>query len=167
MARRPAPRVSVREARENANKWDRYYAMSAGMEPQNQQVIAPKREIVNRSEPGELEAAVMREVADVIILAPSVLIAWRQNTGSLPNANGAPIWFYKFVKWTDEMTLVDYLCILKSGRLAAIECKRVNWKYTGTPREVKQDAFIQAVRAGGGRGGFVTGAEQALEILKG
>lgn len=109
----------------------------------------------------------MREVADVIILSPNVLTAWRQNTGSLPNANGAPIWFYRFVKWTDEMTLVDYLCVLKSGKLAALECKRKGWKYTGTPREKKQDAFIQSVRGCGGRGGFVTSAEQAIEILAG
>ena len=167
MARRPAKRVSLRDAYTQSNAWDRYYAMSAGMEPQAQIAVKDKRVVTNRSEPGELEAAVMREVADAIILAPSVVIAWRQNTGSLRNASGAPIWFYKFVKWTEEMTLVDYLCILKSGQIAALECKRKGWKYTGTPREKKQDAFIQAVRSGGGRGGFVTSAEQALEILAG
>ena len=166
MARAPKPR-SVREAYTDSNKWDRFYALMGGEEPKNQIAVKDKRVVTNRSEPGELEAAVMREVADVIILSSNVLLAWRQNSGSIQDMRGVPVSFYKWVKWTEEMTLVDYLCMLRSGKFAALECKRKGWKYTGTPREKKQDAFIQAARGAGGRGGFVTCGEDALEILGG
>ena len=66
----------------------------------------------------------------------------------------------------DDMTISDYVCLKKNGKLAAIECKWRGWHFTGTPREKQQDAFIQAIRSSGGVGGFVTCAEQALEILK-
>lgn len=91
MARPIGRPKSLREVYTQTNAWDRFYALSAGMEPQNQKAVAPKREIVNRSEPGELEAAVMREVADAIALSPQVLIAWRVNSGSILDSRNVPI----------------------------------------------------------------------------
>jgi len=166
MARAARPK-SLRDARLDANKWDRFYALMHGKEPANQQVVAPKREIVNRSDPADLEAAVMREVGEVIALSPEVLLAWRQNSGSIRDERGVPVRFYKFIKWSAEMTLVDYLCILRTGKLCALECKRRDWEFTGTDREVKQEAFIEAILRTGGKGGFCTSGEQALAILGG
>ena len=107
----------------------------------------------------------MAEVANAIRLSSGVLISWRQNSGSLQDNRGTPIWFYRKVKGMEDMTISDYICLMRDGRLAALECKWRGWHYTGTPREKQQDAFIQAVRSSGGRGGFVTCAEQALTIL--
>ena len=98
---------------------------------------------------------------------PLIILAWRQNTGSLRNEQNVPIWFYHMVKApVNEITLVDYMCVLITGRLAVLECKRRDWKWTGTDREVKQNALIECVRLSGGRGGFVTSAEQAKQIIE-
>ncbi len=130
----------------------------------------PKRKITHKSDKEELEGSVLKEVGEIILLAPSVLIAWRQNGGAAQAADGVfRIWFYRWIKRpVDKMVLVDFLGILKYplGRMLAIECKRRHWHYTGTEREVKQKAFIDSVIASGGRGGFVTSAEQALALLK-
>lgn len=166
MARAPKPR-SIREAYTDSNKWDRFYALMGGSEPLNQIAVKAKREVVNRSEPGDLEAAVMREVAQVIALHPKVLIAYRQNSGQITDHTGRPVVMYRFIKVPTELTLVDFICWMKDGTLTVLEAKRRGWKYTGTHREKLQEACIIAVRGAGGRGGFVTNGQQALEILGG
>lgn len=126
----------------------------------------PKRVMTKRMDDDDRESAVMTEVGQAIALSPNVLCAWRANSGSMRDDRGVPIWFYKWVKRLEDMTLSDYICVMRSGYMTALECKWRGWQYTGTPREKEQDAFIQAIRSTGGRGGFVTCAEQALEILK-
>lgn len=127
-----------------------------------------KRVITHRSEKEELEGSVLKEVGEIILLSPKVALAWRQNGGAAQAPDGVfRIWFYRWIKRpVKEMVLVDFVGMLKDGRMLAIECKRRDWKYTGTDREKAQMAFIVTVQANGGRGGFVTNAEQALEILK-
>ena len=141
-----ARRKPLREIYAANNAADKFYAAMAGVAPQNQVAINPKRIITQRMADEDREEAVMVEVGDAIRLSASVLLAWRQNSGSLTDDRGVPIWFYRKVKGMDDMTISDYVC--------------------GTPRETAQDAFIQAIRSSGGVGGFVTCAEQALEILK-
>lgn len=153
----------MREMREEANAGDRYYAAMAGVAPQNQQVIAPKREIVNRSDPSELEGAVMKEVGELLAMHPQIVFAVRQNTGATTDY----VWFYRWVKWPEKMTISDYWGLQRNRRMFAIECKRRNWKYTGSEREQQQKAFIDTVVESGGRGGFATCAEEAREILAG
>lgn len=165
-ARRAAARKSLREVYADNNSADRFYAAMSGKPAANQVEVKAKRVMTQRTADEDKEEAVMAEVADVIRLCPSVVISWRPNSGSLPDSRGVPIWFYRKIKGMDDMTISDYLCLKKNGQLIALECKWRGWNYTGTPREKEQDAFIQAVRATGGRGGFVTCAEQALEILK-
>jgi hypothetical protein len=130
--------------------------------------MGTKRVITHHSEKEELEGAVMREVAEIILLSPRVHLAWRQNGGAAQAPDGIfRIWFYRWVKRpVKEMVLVDFLGVLQSGHMLAIECKRRDWHYTGTEREQAQKAFIDRIIAAGGRGGFVTNAEQALAILK-
>ena len=159
-------RKPLREIYAANNAADKFYAAMAGVAPQNQVAIKPKRIITQRMADEDREEAVMVEVGDAIRLSASVLLAWRQNSGSLTDDRGVPIWFYRKVKGMDDMTISDYVCLKKNGKLAVIECKWRGWHFTGTPREKAQDAFIQALRSSGGVGGFVTCAEQALEILK-
>ncbi len=118
------------------------------------------------------EAAVMREIADVIDKHPRILFAVRQNSGAATIGN-TPIWFWKWLRRRGvEMTLTDTWGCLTNGRMFAIEVKERNWKGVGTGdtekaiRERRQEAFINVVKSVGGVGGFVTSAEQAMEILK-
>lgn len=129
--------------------------------------LPAKRVIQHHSDKEELEASVMREVADVILLCPRVILCWRQNGGAAQAADGVfRIWYYRWVKRPKKMRLPDFMCVLDSGKLGVIECKRRDWQYAGTEREQEQKAFIDRIVATGGRGGFATSAEQALQIIK-
>ena len=160
-------RPSPRDALATSNAADKFHAAMSGKEPMAQTAIAEKRIVVNRSEKEELEGAVMQEVAEVILLCPNVILAWRQNGGAAPAADGVfRIWYYRWLKRPTKMLLPDFMCVLRDGRLGVIECKRRDWHYTGTDREVAQKAFINRIIATGGRGAFVTSAAQALALLK-
>lgn len=166
--RKFAPRKSLRDTLLENNAADRHYAAMYGKEPMAQSQIKPKRVITHRSEKEELEGSVLREVGEIILLSPKVALAWRQNGGAAQAPDGVfRIWFYRWIKRpVKEMVLVDFVGMLKDGRMLAIECKRRDWKFTGTDREEAQSMFIKNIVAHGGVGGFVTSAEQALQILK-
>lgn len=117
------------------------------------------------------EAAVMREVSEVIGRHPDVLFAVRQNSGAA-EIGGVPIWFWKWIRRRGvEMTLTDIWGCLTDGRMFAIEVKERNWKGVGqgdTPkaiRERKQEACINVIKSAGGIGGFATSGEQVMQIL--
>lgn len=169
MTRAPARKTLRQQVAEN-DRWMKFYAGDKPL-PTVPASLAhlskAKRIVTKKMDDIDRESAVMSEVGSAISLAPSVLLAWRANSGSMRDERGVPIWFYKWVKRGTEMTLSDYICLQRDGRLVALECKWRGWHYTGTPREKQQDAFIQAVRSCGGRGGFVTCASQAIEILSG
>ena len=126
------------------------------------------RATVNPSDPHELEASVMREVADVLSKHPKVLFAIRQNSGSMEvesNGKKMPIWFYRWARSREKMTLPDYWGLLTDGRMFALECKRRNWTKPTGEREGKQLAFILTVKYAGGVGEFVTCGEDAIKCL--
>jgi hypothetical protein len=164
-ARKFAPRKSLRDTLAENNAADRYYAAMHGKEPMVQSQIAPKRVYKKRTEDEDTEAAVIREVALIVAGHRNVIWAGRFNSGALEDSRGIPIFFFRWLKNDDDMKFVDIFGRAKFGYFA-LEAKHRQWHYTGTPREKAQDAFIQAIRAAGGRGGFVTCAEQAMEILK-
>ena len=119
------------------------------------------------------EGSVMTDIADVYHHHPNILFAVRQNSGAAKISN-VPIWFWKWLRRNGvEMTLTDTWGLLSDGRMFAIEAKERGWKSVGTGetakavRERKQQAFINVVKSGGGVGGFVTSAEEAIEILNG
>jgi hypothetical protein len=118
------------------------------------------------------EASVMTDIAEVYKTHPNILFAVRQNSGAA-KIGDTPIWFWKWLRRNGvEMTLTDTWGLLRDGRMFAIEAKKRDWKCAGSGdsakavRELRQLAFINVVKSGGGVGGFVTSAEQVMEILK-
>lgn len=158
-------RKSLRELYAASNAADRYYAAMNGAAPQAQIAIREKRVVTNRSDEWELEASVISEVGQLLAVHPAVLCAWRQNSGSVSDGE-RPVWFWKWVRKPRQMTLTDFLAFSTSG-FVALECKRRSWKFTGTEREIAQASFIDFVKAQGGRGGFVTCADEARKIIEG
>ena len=95
-------------------------------------------------------------------------VLWRNNTGVLPDARGVPVRF----GLCNESAKVNQMCKSSDligirrvmvtpqmvgstvGQFYAREVKRAGWHYTGTPREVAQLRFIEAVVAMGGDAGF-------------
>lgn len=95
-------------------------------------------------------------------------VLWRNNSGALKDERGVPVRF----GLCNESKAVNDKC--KSSDLVGIkrvlvtpqmvgstvgifyarEVKRAGWRYTGTPREVAQLRFIEAVVAMGGDAGF-------------
>lgn len=95
-------------------------------------------------------------------------VLWRNNSGVLKDERGVPVRF----GLCNESAKVNQMC--KSSDLVGIkrvlvtpqmvgstvgifyarEVKRAGWRYTGTPREVAQLRFIEAVVAMGGDAGF-------------
>lgn len=133
--------------------------------------LAPKREIVNRTDPAELEGAVMKEVGHILAVHPKVLFAARVNSGGawLPGKNGkdAPVFFYRIVRSREKMRIVDYIGQLINARPFAFECKRADWKFNPKDaREIEQEAYLNMVRESEGVAAFVTSGAQALEILE-
>jgi hypothetical protein len=117
---------------------------------------------------GQSESDVQARVRLAASQASDVL--WRNNSGVLPDARGVPVRF----GLCNESAKVNAAC--KSSDLIGIrrvlvtpahvghtlgvfyarEVKRAGWRYTGTPREVAQLRFIEAVVAMGGDAGFCT-----------
>ena len=135
-----------------------------GFEERHQEAKKP-RAAPTPTDPTQLEAAVSREIAEVLAIHPKVLFALRINSGSA-EIGGVPIWFWKWVRRRGvEMTVTDYIGCMTDGRWFAIEAKRRSWTRVSDKREEMQQAFINVVISAGGVGGFAVSGEQALEIL--
>jgi len=155
---------------------NRFYAAAYGksMPPE---LEAPVREAKKpraapvKREVDTSEGSVMTDIAEVYKTHPNILFAVRQNSGAA-KIGDTPIWFWKWLRRNGvEMTLTDTWGMLVNGRMFAIEAKERGWKSVGAGdsakavRERRQQAFINVVKSGGGVGGFVTSAEQAMQIL--
>ena len=97
------------------------------------------------------EANVMNDA--LLALSAAGCLAWRNNTGQLPDANGRPIKFGLCVGSS------DIIGIAPDGRFLAVECKTA----IGQPTDA-QVRFIDAVRAKGGRAGIARSADDAVKI---
>jgi hypothetical protein len=122
-----------------------------------------------------LESVVVAAVAELLAVHPLVLFAVRQNSGaaSYEAASGkyAPVYFYKFVRWPESMTITDFWgFMIRPGateyRPFALEAKRENWTKPTDERERRQQAFITLVRKAGGVAGFVRSADEAQTVLE-
>lgn len=155
---------SLRDVKIANNKADAFYARMAGKEPMAQSQIAPKRIIKNRTPDEDLESGVMREIVQVVHAHPNVIFALRANSGMVQNDSGAPVWFYRWIKNNEDMTLTDIWGLATFG-LFAIEAKRRDWTFSATEREKQQAAFIGHILRSGGRANFCTSGAQAKALL--
>lgn len=117
---------------------------------------------------GALETDVQARVRVAASQAGDVL--WRNNSGVLKNERGVPVRFglcndsEKLNEHAKSSDLIGIRRVLVTpahvGRTVGVfyarEVKRAGWRYTGTPREVAQLRFIEAVVAMGGDAGFAT-----------
>lgn len=98
-------------------------------------------------------------------------LLWRNNSGAVYDRKG------NFIRYGLANESAKMNEIIKSGDLIGIKCvtvtremvgtkvgifvsrevKRSDWKYTGTPREVAQKAFIDLVNSLGGDAAFAYG----------
>lgn len=97
------------------------------------------------------EANVMNDA--LLALSAAGCLAWRNNTGQLPDANGRPIKFGLCVGSS------DIIGIAPDGKFIAVEVKSA----IGQPTDA-QLRFINAVRARGGRAGIARCANDAVRI---
>ena len=155
----------------------RFYALSAGVEPEPSK-LKPKRE---RAAPRDLEGPVVAAISELLAVHPNVLFACRQNSGmaSYEAASGkyAPVHFYRILTHGKELTLPDFWGILRADpsqpsfagvphRFLAIEAKAPGFKEPRTDREFRQANFLALVRNCGGRAGFACSAEDAQRIIE-
>ncbi len=175
MTRKIGFRKSLRDTLTENNRADAFYAAMAGKPPQNQAVIAPKRErkdahdidaVHKQQKP--LEADVISAVSDLLKSHPRVLWAVRMNSGaaSYEASSGryAPVWFHKWVKGTGYR-MGDFLGATTDSKILTVECKRPGWTKPTDQREREQAAFLDIVRKNGGIALFCTDAEQVREAL--
>ncbi len=96
---------------------------------------------------------------------------WRNNVGVLTDADGRPVRYglandsrelNKVLKSSDligwrTIIITPDMVGLRIARFVARECKPEGWRFTGTDREVAQQAWIDLVNADGGDAAFATG----------
>ena len=89
------------------------------------------------------------------------ILLFRNNVGVLKDIAGRPVRF-GLANDSSAMNAVlkssDLVGIGADGRMVCRECKAPGWKYTGTPREVAQLAWITLINSRGGDAAFSTGA---------
>lgn len=128
--------------------------------------LKEKQVRVKAADDSQLEASVLRDVADMLEKHPKIVFAVRQNAGMSYNEGGAPVYFYRWARSKVKMRIADFWGMLNDGRMFAIECKRRSWTAPSGEREAEQQAFLMTVRYNGGVSGFATSMEQAREIIE-
>lgn len=122
-----------------------------------------------RAAPRSLEGPVLAACSELLQAHPKVLFAIRQNSGaaSYENSSGryAPLWFYRWVKSPEPITLPDLWGMLYTGRMYFLEVKRPGWTKPSDDRERRQAVFLEIVRQRGAIGEFVTDAERLNALL--
>ncbi len=177
MKRKGYRRTSLRETLLKNQAASNFYATMAGKEPVESMIVMPadpKKRIkkINTSlDIDNSEAGVSKEVAKLLKSHPKVLLAVRQNGGSLMAGN-VPVWFYRWVRtpdnMTNKMTITDFWGFTTDFKPFAIETKNRKWKKpsTSNEREMKQLEFINFIKKAGGKAGFASCLEDAVKILE-
>lgn len=169
-ARRPTKRKPLRDMLADANRWDRFYALSAGMEPRAQSVIPEKRAYAKREPDGTYESDIQRDIIEMLKRHPKVAIIERHNSGASSEigADGK----LRFVRFNTvyrvngvRMRKSDIDCTLVNGKRFVVEVKRPPWRGPTDQREYEQENYINHVRAATGYGLFATSVAEVEEAL--
>lgn len=87
---------------------------------------------------------------------------WRNNVGAGTMDDGSHVRFglaNDSKRVNEALKSSDLIGWTDRGQFVSLECKAPGWRYTGTPREQAQLAWLQLVVASGGIGRFVTGVQ--------
>lgn len=116
---------------------------------------------------GKSESIVQQEI--LLAAAKHGIRLMRNNVGSLQDKEG------RFVRYgllneskamNERIKSSDLISLIPpTGQFIAIECKHEGWKYTGTPREVAQLAFIDWVKSMGGLASFCQSVDDFLRLI--
>jgi hypothetical protein len=161
MKTRKSLRDTIAETQQGMNAW----ATAFGKPKQDMQV-PEKRTHTKRMSDDDSEAAVLREVGELLAVHPKVLFAVRQNSGMAYGENKQPIYFYRWARSKTKMRISDFWGMLTDGRMFACEVKNRLWTKPSGEREAEQQNFLLTVKYAGGVSGFVTSAEQAQKIIE-
>lgn len=161
MKTRKSLRDTIAETQQGMNAW-----ASAFNKPKLDMNVPEKRTHTKQMSDNDTEAAVMRDVGQLLAVHPKVLFAVRQNSGMAYGENKQPIYFYRWARSKTKMRISDFWGLLTDGRLMALEVKHRKWTKPSGEREAEQQNFLLTVKYAGGVSGFVTSAEQAQAIIE-
>ena len=100
-------------------------------------------------------------------------VLWRNNVGVCEYPERAPVRFglandsAKLNAHVKSSDLIGFTPVAGQAVFVAIECKRADWTWAATAREIAQQRFHNVVRAGGGIAGFARSALEFEELLRG
>lgn len=158
-------RLSHRDHLLQVNGADAFYAAMAGVPPQAQNVVPPKRDRVRRPVDGKpeapLEKDIQRTILEALALRRDVVFVGRFNRGQAVATNG-----YGDTRYTPFNTVPGFPDIhgmLLGGKAFYIEVKRPHPNYVKPSTE--QQHFLDTARNGGAKAGVATSLEEAEAIL--
>ena len=99
-------------------------------------------------------------------------VLWRNNVGAWQDPAGHWTRYglandsAKLNAHVKSSDLIGFTPVGGVAILTAIECKRGDWKWSGSKREVAQQRFHNIVRVGGGIAGFARSAAEFEELLR-
>ena len=146
------------------------YADLAGKPRMDMKIApAPKPRAAPKPSGVPLEAEVQASMIEGLRYHPMVGLVERVNSGAAMEyaADGSKRIIQFVVIYAHGLASPDVHCTLKpSGRRFVIEVKRLGWKGPRDQRELRQEAYIDRVRACGGYGIFATSWDDVAAELK-